>query len=55
MSSLGGTGRGDERVVMPSMITECVELQLRIDEELNESFWVRIKGRAGTNDSIIGL
>lgn len=55
MSFLGGVGRGVKKVVIPSMITECMELQLRIDEEQNESFWVRIKGRAGTSDSILGL
>lgn len=53
MSSLGGTGRGDEKV--PSTITKCMELHLGIDEELNESFWVRTKGRAGTSDSTGGL
>lgn len=40
---------------MPSMTTECMELQQGIDEELKESLWIRIKGRAGTSDSIGGL
>lgn len=37
MRSLGGIGRGDEKVVMPFMRKEYMELQLRIDEELTES------------------
>jgi len=32
---------------------ECVELCLGMDEELTESLWVRIKGRAGTGDIIV--
>lgn len=39
----------------PSVIMECMELQLEIDEELTESLWVRIKGRAETGDFIVGL
>ncbi|RMC04509.1 hypothetical protein DUI87_18955 [Hirundo rustica rustica] len=48
MSFLGGTGWGDEKVVMPFMIMEHMEFQLGIDEELNESFWVCTEGRGET-------
>ncbi|GAB0209691.1 hypothetical protein GRJ2_003434800 [Grus japonensis] len=34
---------------------ECMELHLGMEEELTESFWVRIKGRAGTGDTIVGV
>ena len=34
---------------------ECIELHLRMDEELTKSLWVRIKGRAGTGDIIVGV
>ncbi|GAB0209472.1 hypothetical protein GRJ2_003414300 [Grus japonensis] len=34
---------------------ECMELYLGMDEELTESLWVRIKGRAGTGDIIAGV
>ncbi|GAB0179465.1 hypothetical protein GRJ2_000411800 [Grus japonensis] len=33
---------------------ECMELCLGMDEELTKSLWVRIKGRAGTGDIIVG-
>ncbi|GAB0181485.1 hypothetical protein GRJ2_000613800 [Grus japonensis] len=33
----------------------CMELLLGMDEELTESLWVRIKGRAGTGDIIVGV
>lgn len=32
---------------------ECLELCLGMDEELDESLWVKIKLRAGTSDIII--
>jgi len=32
---------------------ECMELYLGMDEEPTESLWVRIKGRAGTDDIIV--
>ncbi|GAB0178861.1 hypothetical protein GRJ2_000351400 [Grus japonensis] len=32
-----------------------MELRLRMHEELNESLGVRIKGRAGTGDTIVGV
>jgi len=32
-----------------------MELHLRMDEEPTESLWVRIKGRAGTGDAIMGV
>lgn len=54
-SSLGRTDTGDEKVLMPSMTMEQMELQLGIGEELTESLWARIKGRAGTGDFIVGL
>ena len=34
---------------------ECMELHLGMDEELTESLWVRIKGRAGPGDIIVGV
>ena len=34
---------------------ECMELYLGMDEELKESLWVRITGRAGTGDIIVGV
>ncbi|KAM9591177.1 uncharacterized protein ACIBXB_006074 isoform 2-T3 [Morphnus guianensis] len=34
---------------------ECMELCLMMDKEPNESLWVRIKGRAGTGDIIVGV
>ncbi|KAM9590815.1 uncharacterized protein ACIBXB_005869 [Morphnus guianensis] len=34
---------------------ECMELCLGMDEEPTESLWVRIKGRAGTGDIIVGV
>ena len=32
-----------------------MELSLGKDEELTKSFWVRMKGRAGTGDIIVGV
>ncbi|GAB0178597.1 hypothetical protein GRJ2_000325000 [Grus japonensis] len=34
---------------------ECMELHLGMDEEPTESLWVRIKGRAGAGDIIVGV
>ena len=34
---------------------ECMELRLGMDEEPTERLWVRIKGRAGTGDIIVGI
>ncbi|GAB0182153.1 hypothetical protein GRJ2_000680600 [Grus japonensis] len=34
---------------------ECMELNLGMDEEPTESLWVRIKGKAGTGDTIVGV
>ncbi|GAB0179062.1 hypothetical protein GRJ2_000371500 [Grus japonensis] len=34
---------------------ECMDLHLVMDEELTESLWVRIKGRAGAGDVIVGV
>ncbi|PKU38249.1 dtw domain-containing protein 2 [Limosa lapponica baueri] len=34
---------------------ECVELHLRMDEDLSESLWVRIKGRTGAGDVTVGV
>jgi len=34
---------------------ESMELRLGTNEEPNESLWVRIKGRAGTGDIIVGV
>ncbi|GAB0190160.1 hypothetical protein GRJ2_001481300 [Grus japonensis] len=34
---------------------ESMELCLGMDEEPTESLWVRLKGRAGTGDTIVGV
>ncbi|GAB0204032.1 polycomb group RING finger protein 3-like [Grus japonensis] len=34
---------------------ECMELHLGMDEEPTESLWLRIKGRAGAGDIIVGV
>ncbi|GAB0208248.1 hypothetical protein GRJ2_003290500 [Grus japonensis] len=34
---------------------ECMELHLGMEEEPTKSLWVRIKGRAGTGDIIVGV
>ncbi|GAB0202830.1 hypothetical protein GRJ2_002748600 [Grus japonensis] len=34
---------------------ECMELHLGMDEEPTESLWVRIKGRAGAGDIVVGI
>ena len=34
---------------------ECMELCLQMDEEPTKNLWVRIKGRAGTGDIIMGV
>ncbi|GAB0177047.1 mitochondrial enolase superfamily member 1 [Grus japonensis] len=34
---------------------ECMELHLGMEEEPTESLWVRIKGRAGAGDIIVGV
>ncbi|GAB0210150.1 hypothetical protein GRJ2_003480800 [Grus japonensis] len=34
---------------------ECMELHLGMDEEPTKSLWVRIKGRAGAGDIIVGV
>ncbi|GAB0203811.1 hypothetical protein GRJ2_002846700 [Grus japonensis] len=34
---------------------ECMELHLGMEEELTESLWVRIKGRAGAGNIIVGV
>ena len=34
---------------------ECMELRLGMDEEPTKSLWVRIKGRAGTGNIIVGV
>jgi len=34
---------------------ECMEHHLGMDEELSNSLWVRIKGRAGTGDIMVGV
>ena len=34
---------------------ERLELRLGMDEEPTESLWVRMKGRAGTGDIIVGV
>jgi len=34
---------------------ECMQHHVGMEEEPNENFWVRIKGRAGTGDIIVGI
>ena len=34
---------------------ECMELHLEMDEEPNESLWIRIQGRAGAGDTVMGV
>ena len=56
--SLGRTGRGDREGGVTLYVSdqlECLELCLGMDEELTESLWVRIKGKAGTGDVIVGV
>ena len=52
---LGRTGKGDEEGMSPSMSMEHTEFCLGMEEELTKSLWVRIKGRAGTGDIIVGI
>ncbi|GAB0183760.1 hypothetical protein GRJ2_000841300 [Grus japonensis] len=52
--SLGRTGRGHEEVYTNDQL-ECMELHLGMDEEPTKSLQVRIKGRAGTGDIIVGI
>jgi len=53
--SFGRTGRGWGVALYVSDLLECMELCLRMDVEPTESLWVRIKGRAGTGDTIAGI
>ncbi|GAB0186117.1 hypothetical protein GRJ2_001077000 [Grus japonensis] len=34
---------------------ECMELHLEMDEEPTESLWIRIQGRAGAGDTVMGV
>ena len=34
---------------------ECMELCLGMDEELTVSLWIRIKGKARTGDTTVGV
>ena len=47
--------RGEGVSLYVSDPLECMELHLGMDEELTESLRVRIKGRAGTGDIIVGV
>lgn len=54
--SLGRTGRGDEENMLPSKSVtnrSALNLAWRIDEELTENRWVRIKGKASRGDIIM--
>ncbi|KAM6092638.1 uncharacterized protein LJ206_005604 [Theristicus caerulescens] len=56
--SLGRTGRGDKEGGVTLYVNdqlECMELCLGMDKELAKSLWVRIKGRAGTDDITVGV
>ena len=56
--SLGRTGRRDKEGAVALYVSdqlECMELCLGMHEEPTESLWVRIKGRAGTGDIIVGV
>ena len=50
--SQGGQGGGVALYVSDQL--ECMELCLGLDGEPTESLWVRIKGRAGTGDIMMG-
>ncbi|GAB0208438.1 hypothetical protein GRJ2_003309500 [Grus japonensis] len=47
--------RGGDVDLYVSDQLECMELHLGMDEEPTESLWVRIKGRAGAGDIIVGV
>ena len=49
-----GRGGGGVTLYVSDQL-ECMELHLGMDEEPTESLWVRIKGRAGTGDIIVGV
>jgi len=49
----GRRGRGLTVYVNDQL--ECMELRLGLNEEPTESLWVRIKGRSGTGDIIVGV
>ncbi|GAB0205858.1 hypothetical protein GRJ2_003051400 [Grus japonensis] len=49
-----GRGGGGVTLYVSDQL-ECMELCLGMDEEPTESLWVRIKGRAGTGDTIVGV
>ena len=53
--SLGRTGRGDEERMLPSMSVTSWSAWIRMNKELTESLWVRITGKAGTGDVIVGI
>ncbi|GAB0208028.1 hypothetical protein GRJ2_003268500 [Grus japonensis] len=56
--SLGRRGRAGEEEVVALYVheqLECMELHLGMEEEPTESLWVRIKGRAGAGDIIVGV
>jgi len=54
--SLRRMGRGDEEEVLPSVSTTGWSAwSLGMDGEPTKSLWVRIKGRAGTGDFIVGV
>ncbi|GAB0187348.1 hypothetical protein GRJ2_001200100 [Grus japonensis] len=56
---LGRAGRGDEEARGVALYVndqlEHMELHLGMDEESTKSLWVKIKGRAGTGDTIVGV
>ncbi|GAB0183842.1 hypothetical protein GRJ2_000849500 [Grus japonensis] len=47
--------RGGDITLYVNGQLECMELHLGMDEEMTKSFWVRIKGRAGTGDTTVGV
>lgn len=55
-ASLGRTGRRNGGVTLyVSNQLEGVELYFRMDKEPTKSLWVRIKGRAGPGNFIMGF
>ena len=56
-NSLGktdGRRRGSVVLYIKNQL-ESMELHLGIDEELTESLWVRVKGKAGKGDIVVGV
>lgn len=53
-TALGRLIWGDEEELSATVneYLECLQLPLGMDDEMTESFWISIKGEAGTRDFI---